>query len=138
MKKKVYIVDDDRSIVESMRMVLEAHGYAVESQCDEKDVIKNLVSKKPDVVVLDVIFPEDPDAGFKIAREIRGDKRTARLPILMLSAVNEKGVYAGTFSNKDRDDAWLPVDQFIEKPIRPKQLVAHIEAVLKKTAAPKR
>jgi len=130
--KKVYIVDDDRNIVESMRIVLEAHGYAVEAQYDEKGVVANLVAKKPDVVILDVIFPENPDAGFAIAREIRADARTAALPILMLSAINEKGVYAGTFSNKDRDDSLLPVDEFIEKPIRPKQLLQHVEAALKK------
>jgi response regulator RpfG family c-di-GMP phosphodiesterase len=40
----------------------------------------------------------------------------------MLSAVNQKGQYAGSFSNEDRDDTYLPVEQFIEKPINPKEL----------------
>ena len=135
--KKVYIIDDDRNIVESMSIVLKAHGYGVDAQYDEKAVVENLVAKKPDVVILDVMFPENESAGFDIAREIRKDQRTAGLPILMLSAINEKGVYAGTFSNKDRDEAWLPVDQFIEKPIRPDQLLEKVEAALKKPAAPK-
>jgi CheY-like chemotaxis protein len=130
--KKIYVVDDDRNIVESMRIVLEAHGYAVAAQYDEKNVPANLVSAKADAVILDVIFPENPDAGFDIAREIRNDKRTEGIPILMLSAINEKGVYAGTFSNKDRDDSFLPVDKFIEKPIRPKQLLQHVADALKK------
>ena len=129
--KKIYVVDDDRNIVESIRIVLEAHGYAVAAQYDEKGVPANLVAQKADAVILDVMFPEDPDAGFAIAREIRGDERTAKIPILMLSAINEKGVYAGTFSNKDRDDAWLPVDKFIEKPIQPKQLLQHVEEALR-------
>ena len=129
--KKIYVVDDDRDIVESIRTVLEAHGYAVAAQHDEKDVAANIAAQKADAVILDVMFPENPDAGFEIAREIRGDKRTAQIPILMLSAINEKGVYAGTFSNKDRDDAWLPVDKFIEKPIKPGQLLQHVEEVLK-------
>jgi len=132
--KKVYIVDDDRNIVESMSIVLKSRGYAVEAQYDEKGVVENLVAKKPDVVILDVMFPENQSAGFDIARDIRNDKRTQALPIIMLSAINEKGVYAGTFSNKDRDDSWLPVNEFIEKPIRPAQLLEKVEAVLSKAS----
>lgn len=135
--KKVYIIDDDRNIVESMRIVLQAHGYEVQAQYDETGVVANLVQKKPDIVILDVMFPENESAGFDIAREIRGDQRTAGIPILMLSAINEKGVYAGTFSNKDRDDSWLPVDEFVEKPIRPDQLLQKVEAALAKAPRPK-
>jgi DNA-binding response OmpR family regulator len=130
--KKVYIIDDDRNIVESMSIVLTANGYAVDAQYDEEKVVGNLVAKKPDVVILDVMFPENQSAGFDIAREIRNDQRTAGIPVLMLSAINEKGVYAGTFSNKDRDDSWLPVNEFIEKPIRPAQLLQKVKAALEK------
>lgn len=130
--KKVYIIDDDRNIVESMSIVLTANGYAVDAQYDEEKVVGNLVAKKPDVVILDVMFPENQSAGFDIAREICNDQRTAGIPVLMLSAVNEKGVYAGTFSNKDRDDSWLPVNEFIEKPIRPAQLLQKVKAALEK------
>jgi len=130
--KKVYIIDDDRNIVESMSIVLKSKGYAVDAQYDENKVVENLVAKKPDVVILDVMFPENQSAGFDIAREIRNDQRTADIPVLMLSAVNEKGVYAGTFSNKDRDDSWLPVNEFIEKPIRPDQLLQKVKAALEK------
>jgi DNA-binding response OmpR family regulator len=132
--KKVYIIDDDRNIVESMSIVLTANGYAVDAQYDEEKVVGNLVAKKPDVVILDVMFPENQSAGFDIAREIRNDQRTAGIPVLMLSAINEKGVYAGTFSNKDRDDSWLPVNEFIEKPIRPAQLLQKVKAALEKGA----
>lgn len=135
--KKVYIIDDDRNIVESMRIVLQAHGYEVQAQYDEAGVVANLVQKTPDIVILDVMFPENESAGFDIAREIRGDRRTADIPILMLSAINEKGVYAGTFSNKDRDDSWLPVNEFVEKPIRPDQLLQKVEAALAKAPRPK-
>jgi CheY-like chemotaxis protein len=130
--KKVYIIDDDRNIVESLSIVLQANGYAVDAQYDEEKVVENLVAKAPDVVILDVMFPENQSAGFDIAREIRNDQRTAGIPVLMLSAINEKGVYAGTFSNKDRDDSWLPVNEFIEKPIRPAQLLQKVKAALEK------
>jgi two-component system alkaline phosphatase synthesis response regulator PhoP len=128
--KKIYIIDDDRNIVEAMRIVLQAHGYEVAAQYDEENVVENLAAQKPDLVILDVIFPQNPSAGFDIARQIKNSKSTASIPIIMLSAINEKGVYAGTFSNNDRDDSWLPVDQFIEKPIQNDQLLQKIKTVL--------
>lgn len=135
--KKIYIIDDDRSIVEAMSIVLKSNGYDVGCQYDEKDVVKNLLAAKPDLVLLDVMFPQNSSAGFDIAREIRRNKSTASIPIIMLSAINEKGVYAGTFSNSDRDESWLPVDQFVEKPIQNKQLLQKIKAVLEQPPAKK-
>ena len=130
--KKIYIFDDDRNIVEAMHIVLKAHGYEVAAQYDEENVVENLIAHKPDLVILDVIFPQNPSAGFDIARQIKNNQATASIPIIMLSAINEKGVYAGTFSNNDRDDTWLPIDQFVEKPIRNDQLLQKIRAVLEK------
>ena len=132
--KKIYIIDDDRNIVEAMTVVLKANGYKVGSQYNEDNVIENLKAQKPDLVILDVIFPQNPSAGFDIARQIRNNKETASISIIMLSAINEKGVYAGTFSNNDRDDAWLPVEEFIEKPIKNNQLLQTIKTVLAKNA----
>ena len=128
--KEIYIIDDDRNIVEAMSIVLKAHGYEVAAQYDEENVIENLVAHKPDLVILDVIFPQNPSAGFNIARQIKNNQATASIPIIMLSAINEKGVYAGTFSNNDRDDTWLPVDHFVEKPIQNNQLLQKIKTVL--------
>ncbi len=127
--KKVYIVDDDRNIVESLTMVLEKEGFNVKSQYDECDVVKKLTEFEADLVILDVMFPEDESAGFGIAREIKQNDRTKNIPILMLSAINEKAAASATFSNKDRDDSWLPVEDFVEKPINPKDLVAKVRAL---------
>jgi len=133
--KKIYIIDDDRNIVEAVSIVLKAHGYEVACQYNEENVIQNLIAQQPDLVILDVIFPQNPSAGFDIAREIRNNKATAAIPIIMLSAINEKGVYAGTFSNNDRDNTWLPIDEFIEKPIQNKQLLDKIKTVLEQKKA---
>ncbi len=125
--KKIYIVDDDRNIVESMTIALQSVGYKIESQNDEENVVNNIVKFSPNLVILDVMFPENEGAGFEMARAIREDSRTKNIPILMLSAINAKGSYAGTFSNKDRDDSWLPVQDFVEKPINPKDLIAKVK-----------
>lgn len=131
---KIYIVDDDRDIVEFMSIILKKNGYEVEAQYTEENVVANLLKNKPDLVILDVMFPQDVSAGFDIARKIKGDDRVSHIPIIMLSAINEKGVYAGTFSNRDRDDSWLPVNEFVEKPIKPNQLLEKVKDVLNQTA----
>lgn len=125
--KRVYVVDDDPSIVESISMVLESKGYVVGSQSDAEDVVENVVAFGADLVILDVMLPEDSGAGFKMARALKDDERTRDVPRIMLTAVNESGIYVGKFSDKDRDDAWLPVQAFIEKPVDPELLLAKVE-----------
>ena len=130
--KKIYIIDDDRNIVESLTIVLNSEGYETSSQYDDENVLENVLSNKPDLIILDVMFPEDESAGFKIARNLRNHDLTKNIPILILSAINEKGEYSITFSNNDIDDSYLPVDEFIEKPITPKDLLEKIKSTLDK------
>jgi DNA-binding response OmpR family regulator len=125
--KKVYIVDDDQDIVEYISMILKQAGYETGCQHDDKDVVQNVKDYAPNAIILDVMFPEDESSGFKLARELRADKTVGTIPILMLSAINERGIYPGKFSDHDRDDSFLPVDAFVEKPISPDDLVAKIE-----------
>lgn len=127
--KRVYVVDDDKDIVESISIVLESDGYEVGAQHDDKNVVANVTEFGADLVILDVMFPEDPGAGFELARALKSDERTSRVPILMLSAINETGIYVGSFSNRDRDSSWLPVQDFVEKPISPKALLAKVESL---------
>jgi DNA-binding response OmpR family regulator len=127
--KRVYVIDDDPSIVESVTMILESKGYQVGAQNDDKDVVDHVVAFGADLVIIDVMLPEDTGAGFKMARALKDDERTNPLPLLMLTAVNEAGIYVGRFSNKDRDDSWLPVQEFVEKPVDPDVLLAKVEAL---------
>ena len=128
---KIYIIDDDRDIVESLTMVLTSEGHEIAFQNDENDVIRKVSDFGTDLVILDVIFPEDDEAGFKLARELKQNEQTKHIPIAMLSAVNDKGQYAGTFSNTDRDDMYLPVDEFVEKPVNPANLVKLVNKLLR-------
>jgi CheY-like chemotaxis protein len=123
MKKRVYVIDDDRNIVDAVKMILQQKGFEVGFQYDDENFIENSVKFNPDLIILDVIFPENDAAGFEMARVLKKDEKTKHIPILMLSAVNEKGSYAGTFSNRDRDDSLLPVDEFVDKPVIPTILV---------------
>ena len=128
---KVYIIDDDRDIVESVSMVLKANGYDVAAQYNDEDVVENVSKYNPDLIILDVIFPEDHSAGFKIARELKSNDELVKIPIIMLSAVNERGIYMGRFSDQDIDQSWLPVNKFLDKPVQPKELIQLVKSILK-------
>ena len=127
--KRVYVIDDEPSIVESVAMILEGNGYVVGSQNDDKDVVDNVVEFGADLVILDVMLPEDTAAGFKMARALQADERTKALPRLMFTAVNESGIYVGKFTNKDLDETWLPVQEFVEKPVVPEVFLAKVKAL---------
>ncbi len=127
---KIYIIDDDRDIVDALTMVLEGEDHEVSCQYDEDDAVENVAAFGADLIILDVIFPENDGAGFEIARKLRHDDKTKAIPIAMLSAVNEKGQYSGTFSNADKDDVYLPVDEFVEKPLVPAELIKLVNKLL--------
>ena len=129
--KKVYVIDDDRDIVESISMVLKSNGYDVAAQYVDENVIENIYGYNPDIIILDVMFPENNAAGFDIARQIKKDKKLSNIPIIMLSAVNERGIYMGHFSDQDIDSSWLPVELFLDKPVHPKELIEKVKSVLK-------
>jgi CheY-like chemotaxis protein len=129
--KNVYIVDDDRDIVDAISIVLKSAGYNVGFQNNEENLVENVISFQPDIIILDVIFPENDTAGFEMSRLLKGNDKTKRIPIMMLSAVNEKGMYGFTFSNKDRDESYLPVEEFIEKPIQPEDLLKKVAKIIK-------
>lgn len=128
--EKIYIIDDDQDIVESISMVLKANDYEVAAQYNDEDVIENVSKFNPDLIILDVIFPEDHSAGFKIARALKSNDKLVKIPIIMLSAVNEKGIFMGRFSDQDIDQSWLPVNKFLDKPVQPKELVQLVKSVL--------
>ena len=73
-------------------------------------------SKPPDLAILDVMFPEDASAGFELARFMRHEKEQLKnIPILMLTAINTK--FPLGFGSKDIDEEWMPVTEFLEKPV---------------------
>ncbi len=127
---RIYIIDDDPDIVDFLTLVLEKEGYETGFQLEEADAPDNVSKFNADLVILDVIFPENDSAGFEIARELGHDSRTKDIPIIILSAVNQMGNYSGTFSNRDRNDIYLPIEEFAEKPIDPSSLIKMVRKIL--------
>jgi CheY-like chemotaxis protein len=112
----VMLVDDDEDFSSAAATVLRACGHEVEVILDTKTAAKRLDEKVPDMLILDVMFPEDSNAGFEFARKMKQQGEKLRnVPVLMLTAINQK--LPIKLSSRDIDDAWLPVTDFLEKPV---------------------
>jgi len=127
---KVMIVDDDPDFVDSISRLLKHKGHELTTAYDTEGVIEQLEQNPQDVLVLDVMFPENAAAGFHLAQEIRKHKSLNLLPILILSAINTK--FPMGFGPGDIDDAWMPVQDFLEKPIDFDVLADKVETLAKK------
>jgi CheY-like chemotaxis protein len=117
---KILLIDDDVDFVEVNRALLESNGHHVVSAHNGEDGKKLAEAEGPDVVVLDVMMTTRTE-GFHVARDLRGNDKTKGIPIIMLTAVNQEVPW--TFGP---DEVWLPVDEFIEKPVKPDVLLGAI------------
>ena len=119
MQKKIIIIDDDIDLVEAMRLTLENAGFLVIDAQDGEKGIEKVKSERPDLVILDVMMGTQ-DEGFHVAYQIRADDSFSGLPIIMLTAVGKE---TGFSFDKDRDEGFLPVNEFLEKPVNPEKLI---------------
>jgi len=126
---EILIIDDDPDIVEGMKAVLESNNYDVRVANTGEEGLKEIRLKKPELIILDVMM-ETADKGFDVAREIKWDPRYEDVPILMLTAIKEKTGL--DFKNETEDEHWFPVDDYCDKPLSPQELIAKVEALLKK------
>jgi CheY-like chemotaxis protein len=124
----VLIVDDDTDFAGAVGTMLKSRGYETAAEIDAERALDRIRERRPDVVILDVMFPENDTAGFDVARAIR--RNFGGLPVVLLTAVNN--TFPLGFSNKDRDPTWLPVAEFMEKPIDLNRLCDKIDSIVSK------
>jgi DNA-binding response OmpR family regulator len=111
----VMIVDDDQDFAETIALVIQNEGHEVQLKFDPESAFESMQDRTPDLVLLDVMFPEDSSAGFELARAMRHEnEKLKKVPILMLTAINAK--FPLGFGPKDIDSEWMPVTDFLEKP----------------------
>ena len=123
------VVDDDSDFADATAMVLRSDGHEVSIELSTESAMRSMKSRRPDLVILDAMFPEDGAAGFKLARDIHNRQDDLKnLNILMLTAVNAR--FPLGFSARDIDDAWLPVSDFLEKPVDIDVLRGKIESLI--------
>lgn len=123
-KKKILLVDDEADFTEVTSLLLESNGYDVVTAASGADGREVAAREKPDAIILDVMM-ETRSAGFEVARWLRSRDDLRHIPIIMLTAVNQ--AYPMNFQP---DEVWLPVDVFLDKPVQPDKLVAHLQKAL--------
>lgn len=119
----IAVIDDDPDIREASTLVLTAKGYEVITASNPKDGYDIVKSKKPELIILDVMMDE-PDDGFFLAQRFR--RENIKTPIIMYTSVSK--TIGLDFGKSDM----VPVDDFVEKPITPDLLIQKVEALLKK------
>ncbi len=128
-KAQILIIEDDVDLVAALTKLLENSGYSVESAYDPDEGWDKLKKSKPDVIILDVMFGGMGESkGFDFAQKIRYDKMVSDIPVLMLTAINtEKPLF--NFS-PETDSEFLPVDAFLDKPVKTEELYIKIDELL--------
>ena len=117
---KVLIVDDDEHIVELIKLYMDKEGFDTVTANNGKKAVELFKSEAPAIVILDVMMPEMD--GWQVCREIR---RVSNIPIIMLTAKGE------TFDKVLGLE--LGADDYMVKPFEPKELLARVKAVLRRS-----
>jgi len=124
--KRVLIIEDDRDIVELVRYNLAQEGFQVAFATDGASGLSQVKKSPPDLLLLDLMLPKL--SGLEICKSVRREATLNRLPILMLTARGEES---------DRVIGLeLGADDYVTKPFSPRELVARIKALLRRTEAP--
>lgn len=120
---EILIVDDDREIRDLLARFLAKHGLKVAAARDGADMNRHLALKTPGLIVLDLMLPGED--GLSICRRLRAEPKTKHIPIVMLTAMGE---------DADRIVGLeMGADDYLPKPFNPRELLARIKAVLRRS-----
>jgi CheY-like chemotaxis protein len=128
----ILIIDDDPDMVMVMRMPLEAKGYKVSQASSGTEGLMKVKEVKPDLIILDVMMDTTTE-GFQVSLALRSPDPQSEyaaykhIPIMMITAI-----HTTTPLRFGPDEDYLPVDEFIEKPIDPDMLLSKVAKLLAK------
>ncbi|MFC1576609.1 PleD family two-component system response regulator [Candidatus Omnitrophota bacterium] len=123
-KKKILIVDDEVDLVELLNIRLKVHNYYVVPLYVSTRTIETAKKLKPDLILLDVMMP-DKD-GYEICRELKSDKDTKDIPVMLFTAKPDQKAFIKNGSNS------VGADDFILKPFDAADLLIKIGNLLRK------
>ena len=123
-KGTILVIDDEKDLIEMVRYNLDKEGFDVISATDGHSAIEIAQRHKLDLIVLDLMMPGMD--GLEVCKRLRTDARTGRVPLIMLTA---KATEADRIVGLE-----LGADDYITKPFSPRELVARIKAILRRTA----
>ena len=123
---RILVVEDSADIADLIRHYLERAGHVVDRLTSGSDVLPRVQRERPDVIVLDLMLPGMD--GLFVCQALRRDESTAAIPILMVTARGEEADRVRGLE--------LGADDYVTKPFSPKELVARVAALLRRTARP--
>ena len=120
IKKKILVVEDEESILKLQSILLTIKGYTVEGAMDGQAALEAVVTKNPDLILLDIMLPKID--GFEVCRQVKTNVATRHIPIIMLTAKKSKedlvkGEQAGA-------------DMYITKPYKSSMVIETIQRFL--------
>ena len=122
---KVLLIDDDPDFIAAVKTTLESNGYSTVIAYTGEDGLLAVRKDNPDIILLDVMLPEMD--GYAVCKELKEDKKTHLIPIIMLTSVGQKLAepdYAKAIAVTHK------ADDFIEKPIEEKELLKRIRKLI--------
>ena len=126
---KILVIEDDADMVTAIRMPLEANDYEVFAAATGEEGLQKVKEVEPDLIILDVMM-ETTTAGFQVSLQLRNPDEDSEyaayrhIPILMLTAI-----HTTTSLRFGPDEAYLPVDDFVDKPVDPDVLLKKVRAL---------
>lgn len=121
---RVLVVDDNKVIRQLIRVNLELEGFEVVTAADGAECLDVVHQVRPDLITLDVAMPRLD--GLRTAARLRGDARTRRLPLAIVSACSQYEVEAGLD---------VGVDAFLAKPFEPAELIALVRQLMERASS---
>lgn len=129
-RARILVVDDDPDIIKATARVLESRGYRVIAALNGEECLEKIGEERPDLIIMDLLMPKLD--GFGVCRALRENVKYAKysdIPILIATAVREDASRRRYELEMGID---LNVDDYIEKPIRPLDLLHRVEKLLQK------
>jgi len=124
-KACVLVIDDEKDLLELVRYNLTKEGYDVIAAQKGEAGLEIAFQHKPDLILLDVMMPGMD--GLEVCRRLRGDERTGRIPLIMLTA---RGAESDRVVGLE-----LGADDYVTKPFSPRELIARVRAVMRRVHA---
>lgn len=136
MAEKILVVEDDRDMAEAIRLTLENAGYQVVNAYDQQEAWQKVNVEKPDLIVPDIMMPTGTE-GFQFFWKLRSPqtaKSIRNVPIIFVSSLHsttELRFYPDQYDASYGPGDFLPVQEFLDKPIDPEKLIEAVRRVLK-------
>lgn len=132
VKPKILVIDDDKDVIELIRITMEANNYEVYGAENGTEGLRKVKEIHPDLIILDVMMDTITE-GFQVSYRLRSQdpkseyRDYAKIPLIMLTGVSQK--MHMKFSPA-HDGEYLPVDEFLEKPVRVEPLLEKVKKLL--------